>query len=473
MSAGSPPAAPDTLDVVPAALGAEREAWVETAWAEIDRNRLLELVAGMTSIPSPTGEERQLAEHLAERLRLAGLQGRYQAIDPTQGNAVGRLDGAGDGPSLLLYAPIDTLTAGDEDEDVPWAAPELRPDMRPKASVEGDWVIGLGASNPKGHGACVVAAAEAVRRAGIPLRGDLHVGLGAGGMPTNKRPVAHMTRYNAGQGSGCSFMLEQGLHTDYALIAKPGWSVAWEEVGLCWFKVRLRGAFGYVGSRHRIPYHNPIVDSATVVTALEAWFGEYAARNTSGLVTPQGQIGAIEGGWTRTASLSPAACDLYIDLRTSPRTPPVEVRRQFDEAMQAIAGANPALDMTWDMILAIPGTSTPPDSWIVQSSARAWERVEGQPHQAAAGTSGATDANILRNRGIPTARVGMPKLRDPSGAEVDFAMGMNAVDVEDMRRLTRLLVYTIVDTCGRRRDELQAATPSNERQADGHRSASA
>jgi hypothetical protein len=62
--------------------------------------------------------------------------------------------------------------------------------------------------------------------------------------------------------------------------------------------------------------------------------------------------------------------------------------------------------------------------------------------------SGATDANILRSRGIPTARIGMPKV---SGTpfEVDFARGMNTVDVRDMERLTRLLVAAAIDTCTR------------------------
>ena len=56
--------------------------------------------------------------------------------------------------------------------------------------VHGDHVVGLGASNPKGHAAAVMAAAEAIAAAGIPLRGDLLVGLGAGGMPTNGRAPA-------------------------------------------------------------------------------------------------------------------------------------------------------------------------------------------------------------------------------------------------------------------------------------------
>jgi acetylornithine deacetylase/succinyl-diaminopimelate desuccinylase-like protein len=447
--------APQVLKVASAELSEEHRAWLEAAWDAVDEDVLRRLAADMTGIPSPTGEERELAEFMAERLGRAGLDARYQPIDDRQGNAMGRLEGAGDGPDLLLYAPIDTLTTGLPEEDVPWIGPELRPDMRPEATFDGNWVVGLGAANPKGHGACLVAAAEAVARADIPLRGSVVVGLGAGGMPTNKRQAAHLDRFNAGQGAGCSFLLEQGGHADFAVIAKPGWSVDWEEVGLCWFRVRVRGLYGYVGARHRIPYRNPIVHAATVVQELEAWFPEYAERNTSGLVAPQGQVGSIEGGWRRTASLSPAACDLLVDLRVSPRTTPMEVRRQFAEALTRIRGRHPEIELEWDMVLAIPGTSTPPETWIVQSAARGWEAVEERPYEPPPGfTSGATDANILRNRGIPTARIGMPKLASPDGREVDFALGMNAVDVANMARLTRAVVYAIVDTCGRTRADV-------------------
>ena len=82
----------------------------------------------------------------------------------------------------------------------------------------------------------------------MPLKGSLMVGLGSGGMPTNRRP--NFTSFNAGQGAGCAFMLAQGVCGDFAIIAKPGWSVAWEEVGLCWFKVIVRGDLNYTGVRH-------------------------------------------------------------------------------------------------------------------------------------------------------------------------------------------------------------------------------
>jgi len=435
-------------------LSPQQQEWIAAAQRLVRPDSLRELLASMVNIASPTGEEAALARFVAHTLAEAGIDAEYQPLDPKQANAIGRLPGRGGGVSLLLYAPLDTVTTGNPDEDCPGVGQQLREDMLPAAVHRGSWVVGLGASNPKGHAACVIAAAQAVARAGLPLPGDVLIGLGAGGMPTNRRDRSTVERYNAGQGSGCSFMLEQGLYPDFAVIAKPGWSVAWEEVGLCWFRVRVHGLFGYVGSRHRIAYRNPIVDAARVVLALEEWATQYSAANTSGLVTPQAQIGAIAGGWSRMPSFTGAECELWLDVRTSPRTPPTDVRRQFAAAVDRIRAGHPDMQLSWEMVLSIPGTTTSPDNWIVQSTARAWQAEAGRPHQTLTGTSGATDANILRGRGIPTARVGMPKAVDATGAEVDFALGMNAADVDDLARLTRLLITTIVDTCGRSADEV-------------------
>ena len=324
--------------------------------------------------------------------------------------------------------------------------------MRTPARVMGDYVIGLGASNPKGHAACLLMAAEAVCLAGVPLTGDLIVAFGAGGMPTNARPDVGNPRLNTGQGVGCSFLLEQGVWTDYAVIAKPGWCVAWEEVGLTWFKVTVRGTHTYVGSRHRLPYDNAVVRAGEVAARLDRWFADYAAAHTDGLVAPQGVVASIEGGWRRTAAFTPAECRFLVDLRLSPRTTPMQAKREFAAALAAIAGDMPGAEITFEQVLGIPGASTDPDSWICRSAVRAWEAIENRPHQPITGTSGATDANILRSRGIPTVRIGMPKV---SGTPfpVDFAMGMNAVDLRDAVKLTRHLVRVAVDTVTRTRAE--------------------
>lgn len=435
-----------------AGLDAQRREWTEAAWAEIDATRLRELVVGLVDVPSPTGDEAPLAEHIAGVLGTAGIEAHTQPLDDRQANAWGRVAGSGTGLDLMLYAPIDTMTAGVESEDIPWLGPELRPDMRPAATVVDDYVVGLGASNPKGHSACVLAAAEAVKRSGVPLTGDLLVAFGAGGMPTNARPGVGNPRRNTGQGVGCSFLLEQGVWADSAVIAKPGWTVSWEEVGLTWFEITVHGTHTYVGSRHRLPYANAVALAGAVVQRLEDWFGEYAAAHTDGLVAPQGIVAAIEGGWKRTASFTPEQCRFSVDLRLSPRTTPLDAKRELTMVLDRIAAELGDVRIDCDQVLAIPGETTDPDAWVCRSAIAAWEAIQGAPHEPILGNSGATDANILRNRGIPTVRVGMPKVAD-TPFPVDFAMGMNAVDITAAEELTRCLVRTAIDTTTRERAE--------------------
>ncbi|MBA8964614.1 MULTISPECIES: M20 family metallopeptidase [Rhodococcus] len=435
-----------------AGLDEQRRTWTEQAWATVDRERLRELIIGLVDIASPTGDETPLAQHITETFTASGIEAHTMDLDDRQANSWARLRGDGSGPDLMLYAPIDTVTSGNSEEDVPWAAETLRPDMTARADSEGDYVIGLGASNPKGHAACVMAAIEAVHAAGIPLTGDLIAGFGAGGMPTNPRPGVGNPRRNTGQGVGCSFLLEQGVWADFALIAKPGWTVSWEEVGLAWFEVTVHGTHTYVGSRHRLPYRNPVALAGEVAVRLERWFPQYSQAHRSGLVLPQGMVANIRGGCERTASFTPAQVRMMVDLRLSPRTTPTAAKRELVDAVRRIATE---LDARIDVeqILSIPGESSDERMWLCRSAVAAWEAAEGQPHRAVHDASGATDANILRSRGIPTIRVGMPKVVD-APFEVDFAMGMNTVDLAEAEKLTRYLIRVAVDTATRTLEEV-------------------
>ena len=61
--------------------------------------------------------------------------------------------------------------------------------------------------------------------------------------------------------------------------------------------------------------------------------------------------------------------------------------------------------------------------------------------------SGATDANILRAHGVPTARVGLQKAKLPN---IDFQLGMNAVAIKDLYELTLLLVHLSISFCNKK-----------------------
>lgn len=436
-----------------AGLDAQRRGWTEQACAHVNRDRLRDLLAGLVDIPSPTGDEAPLARHITETLEASGIESHTMYLDDRQANSWGRVRGGGTGPDLLLYAPIDTVTSGNAEEDLPWAGKSLRADMVPQAVADKDYVIGLGASNPKGHAACVMAAGEAIRAAGIPLSGNLLLGFGAGGMPTNARPGVGNPRLNTGQGVGCSFLLEQGVWADFALIAKPGWTVSWEEVGLAWFEITVHGSHTYVGSRHRLPYRNPVALAGAVANRLEEWFPQYSQAHRDGLVLPQGMVANIRGGWERTASFTPENVRMMVDLRLSPRTTPSAAKRELVTAVREISDALGGVRIDVEQVLSIPGEGSDPQMWLCRRAVDAWEATEGAPHQEFHDASGATDANILRGRGIPTVRVGMPKVVD-APFEVDFAMGMNTVDLTAAEKFTRYLVRVALDTVTRTLEEV-------------------
>ena len=333
-------------------------------------------VPPLVDIPSPTGDERPLAEWIAGELAAGGITTFVQPIDDRQANAVAELGAAGDGPDLMLYAPIDTLTTGNDAEDVPWLAAELPDHARPISRRHAGRIVGLGAHNPKGHAACVMAAVEALAAADVTLRGRLIAAFGAGGMPTNAR-AASAPRRHTGHGVGASFLLERGVWADAAVIAKSGWAVAWEEVGLAWIDVEVAGIHTYVGARHRLPYRNPIVGAGRVAAHLEAWFPEYSARHPCGLNEPQGIVAAAEAGWWRMAAVVPASARLRVDLRLVPGQSPLDAWRELDAALDDLRhGADP-IDVHTRLAVAVPGSQTPPDHWITTTAIDAWERVPG------------------------------------------------------------------------------------------------
>ena len=418
----------------------------DRASALISRDSLVSILQKLVDVASPTGEEAELARDITAMLNDFDLCGLEQKIDGKQSNAIGKIAGkhSDSGNNLLLYAPIDTVTSSSAEEDLPWLAAELPAAARAKSRFDGKHLFGLGASNPKGHAACIIEAARTLRAAGIALNSDLLLGFGAGGMPTNARA----TGLSAGHGIGCQRMLElgskQGFQPDSALIAKSGWAVSWQEVGLIWFEVSVEGAHNYVGSRHLMPYKNPILDAAALMQKLDIWLQACPEKHRSGLVAPQGVIAFIESGWQRMPAFTPALCRFRVDLRLCPKSTPDEAEQQFAAALKLIS-EELGITAHYKRLIAIPGTTTDAQQAIIQTSIQSWEAVTNKQHQPITSTSGATDANILRAHGLPTARVGLPKA---NLANMDFQLGMNAVSLDDLYQFTQLLIHIALSVCG-------------------------
>ncbi|WP_067973849.1 M20 family metallopeptidase [Mycolicibacter icosiumassiliensis] len=431
-------------------LDADRRALYEQVCARLNPDRFRELLVNLINIHSPTGLERQASEFIADYLRdTVGIPASYQPMNETSGNAFGEHLGGGAGSRLLLYAPIDTHI--DPENDVPWVGPRLRPDMLPHARVDGDLVIGLGASNPKCMVAGLTEVTHAVVESGIPLTGDLAIGFAGGGMP-----VTMSNRNQAGMSSGVFHLLTHGAMPDHAIVFKPWWAVFPEEPGMCWFKVSVRGTYGYAGITRGTPgFHSSIVPAARVIQYIEEWLPQYTAHNTAGTTIPEGWISAIRSGSPDKPAFPSATTEIYLDVRVNPRTTPAAVRHQFAELIAQIRATEPAFDLDWEMYGSLPGGMTDPDNWIIHSCRRGWEEVEGRPYESTPLLGGQTDGTLIRRLGVPTARIGYPWPPASAPADLNEGLGgMGVASVNDVMTAVRAVAYAVVDTLTRTREEI-------------------
>lgn len=426
----------------------------------IDRDRLVRNCAAIVDIPAPTGFERPCAERIMELLAEVGLTGELLTLDERSANVICRIpargSAAGTGKTVMFYSPMDTVTTGDIADDVPQVADTIDGHLLPKATVsaDGTMVTGLGAQNPKGHAACVLELAAVLGNGETDLAGDVIVAFGAGGMPTFA--LDDDDRTDTGHGVGVAAIIDHLRRTkglpDAAVEAKTGWFVQNEEVGLAWTDITVRGTHTYVGARHRLPYRNAVADGARLVLALEEHFETSAGQRSTETLEPQAMVASFHGGWNRMAAFTPASVRIRVDQRLLPGESGAEANHRINAILDRMRAEDDGFNADAELVLEIAGSHTDADHWICRAGREAWEQIEGMAHQTPERQSGSTDANIIRNAGIPTIRVGLPKVH-VDGAELGFAEGMNTVDAPAMATLTELLLRTALSAADRENEK--------------------
>lgn len=429
---------------------AQQQAWYEAACARLNPERLKQFLFELTDLHSPTGATRAASEYVVGKLADAGLNSKYKPMSETTGNVLAEKRGSGGGATLLLYAPIDTHLEGDE-TDYPWAGPQQYADLAPRAKMVGDWVYGLGSSNPKAMVSTLCEIATALIEADVPLVGDLNVGFADGGMPVNIPE-----RDNAGMSNGVFHLLNRGMAPDFAVIMKPWNWVYHEEPGMGWFRIDVKGTLGYAGVPRGIPaFRSSVVPAAKVIEALEQWLIDYADRNTSGVIKPHGWIGGVRGGWPNRPAFPTATTEIFFDVRINPRTSPGNVKSQFAEFISNFRRAHPDIDLDWEMYGSTPGGTTDPSNWIIQSARRGWEHIEERAYPEPDLLGGQTDGAALRRLGVPTARIGWPWPAEGSPEPIAEGLGgMGATYVPDLMPCAHKIMYAVIDTLTRPRAEL-------------------
>jgi len=399
----------------------------------IRREDLIEIGSKLVSFPSFKGEETPLTCHLAEWLGDRGYMIELDEVESGRLQLLATLKGSGRGKSLMLNGHLDINSLPRGWHRDPWTA-----------WVDGDHLHGHGIQNMKGGLASLIVAAEALRRSGAALKGDL--------------VLAFVVGETQG-GEGMHHLMERGFRTDAALITEPFGSgnLATVHGGIVHFAIHTLGRTGHM-SRLEGTVH-AIQKMAKVIEALPNMSFAFTPRpDLPGL--PRLNIGSVIGGRGETyilhdAPYIPDLCTIIVDVHFPPGQTVESIVRDVRACLDRLKETDPQLVYEIEVPppaffkgrrrLVMPPVDVPADSAIVRSVARSYETVTGHPPKrigAILPTSySACDTSWLWQAGIPCLNYGPAAVYDAAGPEQTY------VAIGEMEECAKVLALTAFDIC--------------------------
>ena len=269
------------------------------------------------------GEERAVADYLAERLRGCGAEVDRQPVDEHgRVNVIGRLRGSRPGPTLMFNAHLDTV-------------PPYGMSIEPRV-VDGR-LLGRGAADMKGALAAMLAVVDRL----APDRdfaGELLLTGVAG--EENGSP-------------GTRALVAAGIRADFAIVGEPTMMRAGRaHKGAMWARATFRG----VATHGSVPGNgiNAIQHAARFVTAVETGLTPVLQRRTHPLLGPATvNVGVIAGG--DRPPMVPASCTVALDRRWLPGEEHADVLAEIRAVAEGLRISDPRVDVTVD---EMDGTGT-------------------------------------------------------------------------------------------------------------------
>jgi acetylornithine deacetylase len=410
----------------------------------VDRRELIDLASALIRIPSFKTEETAVALFLETFFRERGYAVDLQEIEPGRLQTIATLRGTGGGASLMLngHTDINALT-------MRWKRDPWTP------TLEGDRLYGHGVQNMKGGLASIIMTAEAIRRSGARLAGDLVVACVAG---------------ETQGGEGTHYLMESGLRTDAAVVAEPfgADNIVTVHSGIVHMAIHTYGVTGHIGRLEGTV--NAVHKMTAVLDALSRVRFRHTPRPDLPAF-PRLNVGSILGGRGRDYVLVeppyvPDLCTILVDVHFVPGQTVDEIVADIRRALDPLAARDPELRYEIEIPpparfkgrrrLVMDPLDVPIDAPIVQAVARSYRTVTGgEPHKIGTvlpHSYSADDTCHLWKAGIPCLLYGPATIR--GNAEEDDA----CVLVSEMEKVTRVLAVTALDVCQRTPAELAIAS---------------
>jgi acetylornithine deacetylase len=405
----------------------------------VREDQVIDLVRGALSIPSLSGEEEAVARYFVDRMGELDIAAELQPVphDPMMPgpsfNALGTHSGSGGGTALLFNGHIDHNPVSDGWTKDPFGA-----------EIEDGYLYGF--VHMKAADACYIAALDAVRRAGVPLRGDVHIALVCGELRG---------------GAGTKHALAQGLMADYFVLGEPTeLELATKHTASIVADIHVLGrtkhfATQEVSGKRGI---NAVEKIAKVIPLLGTSHQPLPPRDKGGWLSfspkpgfeglPQLNLGGLQGGISRQfnrtrPALMPDRAALTVDFRIVPGMSKQTIEEDLRRLLDGLAEEDPdfAYEIEFQGETFPHPFNSPDDSPVVETVGRNHHVITGTPASWSAVLKfAASDASWMARAGIPGLVYG------PTGKYLSRPDECGLV--EDFVTVTKVYAASIAEICG-------------------------
>lgn len=354
-------------------------------------DELLDLVRDLIAIDSqipPFSDEREIVAFLSSLLTRLGL-GELTVLGPSpeRPSLIARIRGTGGGQNLMFNGHTDTKPVG-EARGL-WMT-------EPLVATERDGnLYGLGATDMKAALAAMIYAAYALQQTGIPMRGDLVLGM--------------IADEEAGAQLGAKYVAPFVDDVDAILIGEPsGWEHDWQGIhlvsrGVCCFRIVVTGTQMHSSLSDRMPSVNASLKLADLMLRIGNELDLPFTPHPLGQVGPTLNTGVMIDGGT-FFGVVPGRAEFSCDLRTVPGMTREDVADGLEKWLGACRAADPELEVAYRFepgLDWIPWSELDDQHPLVAATQRAAVDVLGEAPPLSV-FPGGTDAPWYSQVGIPT-----------------------------------------------------------------------
>jgi acetylornithine deacetylase/succinyl-diaminopimelate desuccinylase-like protein len=400
--------------------------------AEVREDEIVAMASDVVNIPSPTGNEFEMACYMKQALAALDPHVSWQEIEEGRANVVARWRGIGGGKNLMFNGHMDTSNTGREEFLTGIG-------YKPKAVVRDGFLYGLGIYNMKGALVCYTQALKALVRSGLRLKGDVIIAAVVGEIEKSQWEEFRGKDYR-GYGLGTHYLVNHGVLPDMCILGEPtDMKIVPEHFGSLWARISCAGIYVHTAFLEGRGEMNSIRRMYVLMDTILKWIANWEKNASHGGKRALVNLGCIQGGHPWRASRSPERTDLFLDVRVPPTIPMSEARRNLQQMFLQLETKHPDWGLEFETYVSVPGARIGDEHEMIKAIETSHEYVTGRRPEREVVTW-CSDASVLTRYGIETVNYG------PSSGPRDVEG--EKVAIQTLVEMTKIYALVAADLCG-------------------------